>query len=317
MCRTWTVPPRDELTAAEIGDLLTGTDRLVWLDLTGGEPFVRPDIDAVFQSVAASTPTLQVLHFQTNGWATARIVETTARLARGRPELDVIVTVSIDGTSEVHDAIRGRTGAYRRAVATAGALAELPGVQVHVGTTAVPGHDQDLDTLQHALRRDLATFEPRRWHINRLQVSEHFYRNGELAGRQPEVDFPLRARIHQRGLPRSMVELMELVYLVNLEFVQRGEASGIPCQALRSTAFISPEGDVYPCHIYDRPLGNIRKTAFPDLWTSAEVARARKDIEALACGGCFSACEAYPALAGAPTHTLRQTARRLWKLRRR
>lgn len=314
MCRTWAVQPREELDASEIALLLRAMPRLAWLDLTGGEPFVRADIEDVFAAVVDATPALKVLHFQTNGWATRRIVESTAALRARRPDVDLIVTVSIDGPPALHHAIRGRDGAYPRAIATADALAELGGVQVHVGTTLMADNAQHIGALESALRRDLRSFEPRRWHLNRLQVSEHFFANGDLEDTTAKTSPEVIGQLRRRGLPRSMVELMELVYLVNLEFVRRGEPSGIPCQALRSAAFISPEGDLYPCHIYDRPLGNVRTTAFERLWASQEVARARKDIEALACGGCFSACEAYPALAGAPLATLSRTSWRLWRL---
>src|SRR5690606_23237770 len=101
---------------------------------------------------------------------------------------------------------------------------------------------------------------------------------------------------------------------VNLDAHRRGEPAGVPCQALRSTAFVSPEGDVYPCHVYDRPLGNLRELGFSAIWNAAATRTARRDIEALACGGCFTACEAYPALAGAPLRTAALTARRVAKM---
>src|SRR5207249_1941109 len=119
----------------------------------------------------------------------------------------------------------------------------------------------------------------------------------------------------RRGVPRNLVDVMELVFLINLEFYQRGEPSGVTCQALRSACFISPEGELYPCHIYDRPLGNLHERRFVELWGSREVLAARSDIEErLACGGCFTACEAYPALAGAPLQTAAQTMRRSLRL---
>ena len=107
---------------------------------------------------------------------------------------------------------------------------------------------------------------------------------------------------------------MELAFLINLEFYQRGEASGIACQSLRSTAFVSPEGELYPCHVWDRPLGNLREHSFAELWHSRRVREARGEVERLDCGGCFTPCEAYPALAGDPVATIRQTAKRSLRL---
>jgi Fe-coproporphyrin III synthase len=311
MCHTWRAPSEGELTLAEIEDLLASLPRLVWLDVTGGEPFVRGDAEAVLAAAIERPPALQVLHFQTNGWASERIVRTTAATRARRAGVELIVTVSIDGPAAVHDAIRGRAGAFERALATVRGLWPLPGVEVHVGTTITPDNAEVVEELGALLLDAVPGFHARRWHWNWAQVSRHFYGNEHLRAqpRVPPGDLLQRLR-RRRGLPRGMVELMEQLYLLHLEFVQRGEPSGIPCQALRSTVFVSPEGVLYPCHLYDRPLGSLREHDLGTLWASEPVAQARRDIEALACGGCFSACEAYPALAGAPGATVRQTARR-------
>jgi radical SAM protein with 4Fe4S-binding SPASM domain len=315
MCHTWKHTGTGALSAEEIGAVLARLHRLTWLDLTGGEPFVRPDIDAVLSAAVDRTPALRVLHFQTNGWATARIVASTRALRRRRRDMDLIVTVSIDGPEPIHDRVRGRTGSFRRAVATADALMGIADVDVHIGTTITAQTDEHVDALGQALRAALPGFSARRWHLNWAHVSDHFFGNTHV-GRwtSPPAGARIRRHLKRRGLPRSMVEAMEAAYLVNFAAVHAGEPSGVPCQALRSTVFISPEGDVYPCHLYDRPLGNVRRRDILDIWASAEVAEARGDIERLACGGCFSACEAYPALAGAPWAALRQTTRRALRL---
>ncbi len=314
MCKTWALPAPGELSADEIGDVVGAMTRLAWLDLTGGEPFVRSDIEDVFVAVVERTPALGVLHFQTNGWMRERVLACVEQVRRRRPGLDLIVTVSLDGPPSVHDAIRGRPGSFERALGTANALMEMEGVEVHIGTTVGPDNSDHLDALEGILRARLLAFIPRRWHWNALQVSRHFYGHDDAYSPKPiDRDVSL-GLLRRRGIPRGMVELMEALYLLHLEFVQRGEPSGIPCQALRSTLFLSPEGDVYPCHLYDRPLGNVRTTDLATLWHSEAVAEARRDIEALACGGCFSACEAYPAMAGAPLKTARRTAARLFRV---
>lgn len=316
MCHTWRAPGEGELTLAEIEGLLSSLPRLVWLDVTGGEPFVRRDVEALLGAAIERPPALQVLHFQTNGWATERIVQATQAVRARRAGVELIVTVSIDGPPAVHDAIRGRAGSFERALATLRGLWALPGVETHVGSTITTDNAETVEELGTILLEAVPGFHARRWHWNWAQVSRHFYGNEHLraAPRVPPQGLLGHLR-RRRGLPRSLVELMEQLYLLHLEFVQRGEPSGIPCQALRSTVFISPEGELYPCHLYDRPLGNVRQHDLATLWASGAVEQARRDIEALACGGCFSACEAYPALAGAPLATVRQTVRRaatLW-----
>lgn len=324
MCRTWEDPRRDELSVPEIADIMRQLPRLTWLDVTGGEPFLRKDAKALMLNIARTAPALTVLHFPTNGWFTKRVVETCAELIAERPEIQLIVTVSVDGPETVHDQIRGREGAFVRAMDTFAALRAMDGVDVFVGTTLTRESQPTLEALGAALRERFPDFEAREWHWNRLQISEHFFGNGDREGLAPELNpesapgrprgGAVREHVERRGPPKSLVDLMELAFLINLEFVERGESSGIPCESLRSTAFISPEGELYPCHVWDRPLGNLREHSFATLWHGDEVAQARGEVQRLACGGCFTPCEAYPALAGNPVHTLSQTAKRSLRL---
>lgn len=313
MCDTWNTQAAHELTPSEVGRVLAQMPRLRWLDVTGGEPFLRRDIGALFAAVLEATPKLSVLHFQTNGWFLDRIRDVADMITTRRPEIDLIITVSIDGPQETHDAVRGREGSFARALATFEALRQRDDCATYIGTTITPFNADQVEALGQLLRQRVAGFRDAEWHWNWLQISSHFFGKGNAAlATLPQVPTRdlLRHHLRRRGLPRNLVELMELVFLTNLEFYRRGEPSGVVCQALRSAAFISPEGGLYPCHVYDRPVGNVLEQPIEELWRSAAVLRARKDIEQLACGGCFTPCEAYPALAGSPLETIRMTATR-------
>jgi len=309
MCHTWELTPGHELSIAEIRRILGQMPHLNWLDVTGGELFLRQDAVEVLEAVC-EMPSLGVLHFPTNGWFTERVVTAATRIRARRPDLDLLITVSIDGPPALHDRIRGRSGCFERAIDTFLRLRGLEGVHTYVGTTITRDNADAIDDLQAELQRRIEGFRADEWHWNWLQISEHFFKNAHLAQERPAAGNLVRRQIRRRGVPRNPVDAMELAFLVNLEFHRRGEPTGIVCQALRSTAFISPEGDLYPCHVYDRPLGNLRERSLDELWSSPEVLAARRDIEKLACGGCFTPCEAYPALAGAPVAAVTQTGRR-------
>lgn len=310
-CRTWRVAPGHELSPDEIRATLGRMPRLLWLDVTGGEPFLRADAGEIFDAILDAAPRLRVLHFPTNGWFERRVVDVVRRSVERRSDLDVIVTVSIDGPPAVHDRLRGRAGSFERAIRTFRALRAVDGCDVYVGTTISPFNEDLLDDLGEELRARVPGFRAREWHWNWLQVSEHFFDNAHLADLPPPRRGHLvRDHLARRGLPRGLVDLMELVFLVNLDYVQRGEPAGVTCQALRSAAFLSPEGELYPCHVWKRPLGNVRDHDLRELWFAPETLEARHEAETLACGGCFTPCEAYPALAGAPIQTVRATVRR-------
>ncbi len=309
-CRTWSLPPGREMTPGEVQRLMRGMPGLVWLDLTGGEPFLRRDIREVFEAVLNATPSLAVLHFPTSGWFPGRAVG-CARLVRSRrPEVDLIVTVSLDGPRALHDTLRGRRGSYARAVETWRGLRDIPGVEVRAGTTVGPANLAALDDLRSALHQDFPGFEDRLWHLNLMEVSRHFFANqGASAFRGPGAAAAIRRALRGRWPPRSAVDLMETAYLLLALDRALGRDPGLDCHALHSGAFVAVDATLYPCHLWDRPLADLRARDFRvgEVWGSPDVLAARAEVVAGRCGGCFTPCEAYPTLAASP-------ARAAWRV---
>ena len=117
MCKTWAAHPGHELTPAELRRILGQMPRLNWLDLTGGELFLRRDAIELIEAACAA-PSLGVLHFPTNGWFGDRILKAAERVGELRPDLDLLITVSLDGPPALHDRIRGQDGSFARAMDT-------------------------------------------------------------------------------------------------------------------------------------------------------------------------------------------------------
>ena len=318
-CFSWEKPTDGEMSPEEIGRLLAGMPDLVWLDLTGGEPFSRRDIAAVVDAVLENTPSLAVLHYPTNGWFTDRVVAATERIRAQRPELDLIITVSLDGPEALHDRMRGREGAFRRALETWRALRAIPGVAVYLGSTLGPENRDAMEALRAELEERLDDFDDSVWHWNRYQVSEQFFGNAALPDDDPREDAErVRRQLARRWPFGSAVDWMEAAFLVNLQAWLDGEDLDLTCQALHGSCFVSPEGQLYPCHVWDRPLADLRERDFDlaAVWADEEVLRARDGAVEKRCGGCFTPCEAYPTLAGSPLRSIWQTARRTSKLLR-
>ena len=94
------------------------------------------------------------------------------------------------------------------------------------------------------------------------------------------------------------VSLVERAYQRRIpEYLQTGR-SPVPCAALRASVFVNPQGVVYPCSIYNRPLGGLREYGY-DLARVLgldEAARARQAVVEDRCPGCWTPCEAYQSL---------------------
>ena len=302
------------MSPSEVGRLCHSMPALTWLDLTGGEPMLRDDIVEVFTEVLAHAPALAVLHFPTNGWFAERAAACSRLVRERRPDVSLIVTVSIDGSPRLHDRLRGRDGSYDRAIATHRTLGGIEGVDVVVGTTVGPHNRDALDELRHALQRDLPDFRDQDWHWNLCQISRHYFANEDIV-RDPTRDEDLvRLHIRRRWPPTSAVQAMEMVFLVNLLAHVQGRPVGLPCQALDTTCFVSADAQLYPCHLVDQPLADLRDWNMDvgDVWRRPEVLAAREQVDRLACGGCFTPCEAYPMVVGSPVRAAVRTAARLF-----
>ena len=301
-CNIWQRQPQHELSTDEIGAFVQANPRITWVDLTGGEIFLRPDIDAVLQAAATGWKRLAILHFPTNGFLTDRIVRAAERLAVRSPAR-TIVTVSLDGDEETNDELRGIRGGFTRQIATFKALRRIRGITVVFGVTVSSYNAGSFARIFDACARHVPDLSARDVHVNIAQTSDHFYGNAATASLAPEPSAlreDLQTCRELRGRPRWPSQLLEHVFL---KYVDRFLATGrtpMPCHALRASCFVDPEGVVYPCSSYSRPIGSLRDAAMrlEPLWAAHETRRLQSQIWDGDCPQCWTACEAYQSILG-------------------
>jgi MoaA/NifB/PqqE/SkfB family radical SAM enzyme len=301
-CNIWQRKPTDELTTDEVLAFVRENPDITWADLTGGEIFLRPDIETLLDAMIDGWRQLALLHFPTNGFLTDRIVGAVRRIA-GRGPSRLIVTVSVDGNEALNDAVRGIKGGFRRQMDTFRQLRDVPGVTAVFGVTMSSHNVGRFAETFDALAGEIPSLTIDDVHLNVAQVSGHYYDNAALDGVRAEsqdVRAELRVYRDRRGLPRSAEQLLEHVYLRYLDrFLETGRTP-MPCHALRSSCFIDPWGVVYPCITYARPVGRLRDTGMrlAPLWTGTDATTVQREIWAGQCPQCWTACEAYQSILG-------------------
>ena len=317
----------NELSLDEVKKVAAANPFLQWIDFTGGEPTDRPDFVEVVQSFAAACPDLLVVHFPTNGIATKRITEHVKQLqATIQPQL--VVTVSIDGPPELNDRLRGIRNDFAHAVNTFAALRrQLGPEQVFVGMT-LHGHKAScgqstselVETTFAAVNDALVKQQeaPIDWgtfHLNIPHLSQHYY--GNAAKSEPdgfggevhraEIAAALRLAANKpKSNGASLMRAVERIYRAEaMKYLSTGKTD-ITCSALLSTAYLSEKGEVYPCTIWDQPLGNVRDSNYA-LMPIIEAARRNGTRQAVVdqkCPNCWTPCEAYPAIGASPVRAL-------------
>ena len=300
-CNIWQRKPTDELTTDEVLRFVRENPAVSWLDVTGGEIFLRDDITEIFDAIVGTWNDLFILHFPTNGFLTNQIVAQAERVAASRVP-HVVVTVSIDGDEAMNDDVRGIKGGFRRQVDTLNALRRIKGIRAVVGMTLSRHNVGHVEETFDAIRTECPGLELSDFHVNFAQVSEHYYANADdavVAPRDAAVR-DLRWYRARRRAPRTAADWVEGKFLRELErFLQSGRTP-MPCHSLRSSCFIDPWGTVFPCISYSRPLGRLRDTGMQltPIWNGDSVRTTQREIWNGDCPQCWTACEAYHTILG-------------------
>jgi radical SAM protein with 4Fe4S-binding SPASM domain len=301
-CNIWQRKPTDELTTDEVLAFVRENPNITWADLTGGEIFLRSDIDDILGAIAGGWKRLAILHFPTNGFLTDRIVQSVERIA-GRGPARLIVTVSLDGDQQTNDEIRGIKGGFKRQIDTFNALRRLPHVEVVFGVTLSAFNAGRFAETFAACARECPGLTIDDMHLNVAQVSSHYYGNSSIAQMAPsreQVDQELATYRRLRGRPRAAKHLLERAFLRYLDEYLRSGRTPMPCHALRASCFIDPWGVVYPCISYSKPVGRLRESGMrlAPIWEGAEAVQLQSEIWQGSCPQCWTACEAYQSILG-------------------
>ena len=300
-CNIWRRQPSDELTTDEVIAFVRENPNITWADLTGGEIFLRQDIDAILEAVVTGWRRLALLHFPTNGFLTDRIVASVERIAGRGPR--TIVTVSLDGDETLNDEIRGIKGGFRRQIETFKALKGIPGITTVLGVTLSSYNLGTFAQTFAACVREYPRLTMDDVHLNVAQVSGHYYGNEGQEHIRPDPE-SVRREVDQylrlRGRARSPEQLVENAYLGYLDKFLKTGRTPMPCHALRSSCFIDPWGVVFPCITYSKPIGSLRETGMrlEPIWNSLETVALQREIWNGQCPQCWTACEAYQSILG-------------------
>jgi len=300
MCSIWQRRPEGELTLDEVGRFFRTNPHFTWVNVSGGEIFLRPDAAEVLESIVQACPDLYLLDFPTHGQQTGRVVDAVERLLATRlPRL--LITVSVDGPAALHDRIRGVDGAWDKAMETFERLRALRrrGYRPFLGMTLQSENVDAFDATFEAAARRVPGLRPRDLHVNLAHVSGHYYENNGLDPLDPRRAEKALDRIRRRrGLGVHPVAVLERRYQRLAKRFLRTGRTPLPCHATSSSIFLDSTGNVYPCSIYDRRLGNLRDHDLDlrALLETARVARLRKEIRRGQCPQCWTPCEAYPTI---------------------
>lgn len=289
-----------ELTTGQIAALWRANPGLQVISLSGGEPFLREDLEEIALAAIAGLPHLQALTVNTNGWHTDRIVRFARAVAPRMPSRSrLVIAGSSDGPAEVHGRIRGSAASFEHKETTLSALRDLagslPALRVRHNVNVNPWNlDVIADYVAAVRARGEACF------VSLYAAAEH-YGHGSEDTRE--------ATVFRRELARHPELLDRLgegqdflgdrfLCLADPFFAGSGRVQPLPCFALRASVIVEHDGTVRPCLHFPVDLGRVQDHGY-DLGEIGRAPRAnalRRQIRAGTCPVCWTPNEAYVTL---------------------
>ena len=117
---------KKELSPGQWADAFKGTRALMHLTITGGEPFMRDDLDKLVIAIA-ETSGVPDISINTNGYYTEKILGVVEKILNTLSNINFTVAISLDGPPEIHDRLRNKKGASDAARNTIAGLNLLKG----------------------------------------------------------------------------------------------------------------------------------------------------------------------------------------------
>ncbi len=287
-CFYWDPPNKDpdkELRLDEIERVAAQLGPLLWLAITGGEPFLREDVPEIAQIFHEHARPRHVT-INTNGLLTDRIVQDVERAARLCPESYFHVQISLDAADDSHDRLRGTREAVPRVLETAARVGRLrdrlPNIGLGIGTayTSITAGsiEQLMDLVENQLRPDhwdisLVRGDPRDPGTKEVDEARFWQLKRDIESRL------LRGTFGYYPTPSRILALAKYIYhnRVTRSLNTPGHAV-LPCYSARLSVVLNDVGDLFACETRDWKLGNLREDGydFGAMWDGPR-ARAIRD----------------------------------------
>ena len=261
MCNIWKFQtnPNEEIDASYYEKLPAG----LRINITGGEPTLRKDIDKIFEILY---PKSRLLELSTNGYNTQKIVE----LANKYP--NILIRVSVEGLPKINDAKRGIKDGFDHALRT---MLELKKTKCkNIGFSVVISPDNYMDLLH---LYDLCVALDVELGNSAVHNSWYFHKDdnqieSEEALRQHELFVKALLTSKRRRFKDRLKDYGRAYFNRSIHRRLRGDTDEYrpPCGALKDFFFIDPWGNVTPCNgsCEEWKLGNIKEDSFENIMNS-------------------------------------------------
>ncbi|HXM20918.1 MAG TPA: radical SAM protein [Terriglobales bacterium] len=274
---------RDDLKVEEILALSEELGRIENLNLSGGEPFLRPEFAEICRFFIKNNGVEQI-YVPTNGYFTERTINALESIFEEQSLRLFVCELSIDGMPEYHNRFRGNPKSFEKLIETYDALADLqarePRLRIHSISTVTNENLDEVKQLTTYLYERFPAMDHHNLALIRGDRKNPSLQGPNLAAYQQLVQYARRVwapREEQRY--GALVEPM-LQWAKIKTATQKTQV--VPCRAGILSGVVYANGDVSFCETHP-PLGNLRQKSFRKIWFSPEADALRKSVHKKEC----------------------------------
>jgi radical SAM protein with 4Fe4S-binding SPASM domain len=306
-----------ELTIDEVDKIFRSYRGFKVVGITGGEPYLRDDLEELVETVIRTQPKLRRLFITSNGQLSQKVVDTACNIVKKikttKSEVELTHLISLDGPREVHDEIRGVKGAYDRAIKTINLLWELRKSQglPQLGTVTVcsPFNITRFDSVIQEVERlkEKYDLEPSFcvWILG--QLYKNTSKKIDVNDFREKIIYyipKIKRTVEKSG--SSLSRGRSLFYDLLAKWLENPTKQIIPCGGAKARYFLDPLGNVYPCTVFNARIGSLRDYSydFVKVFKDENRRRVRRFVANEECPICCNTCETIPAMMTYPVHVL-------------
>lgn len=255
-------------------------NNLIWLDISGGEPFLREDLPEI-----CSLFNTGLISISTNGQNPQRIFGIVKSIRRRLEDsVELSIAISIDGFQKTNDYIRGENS-FSNAIKTINILKKIEGIKVKVNTVLCEQNYNEVIEFMKFIKTLNSDFHsiillrgmPRDSKFKPPKLKELVSIKKDIFKIWDTYDYGIKNTL----ITQVLRNYQKLSFETSLKIIEKKEQ--IPkCLAGIKHLVVRPNGDVSFCEMLNN-IGNIKHSELNKILNSKKALIQKSRIKASAC----------------------------------
>tara|TARA_B100000427_G_scaffold159346_1_gene132387 strand:- start:368 stop:1396 length:1029 start_codon:yes stop_codon:yes gene_type:complete len=268
---------KKDMSLEDYEEVSKNFNNLFWLDVAGGEPFLRKDLYKIINLFKK-----QIVTIPTNGWLESNILSQIPMI--NTKDCELVINLSLDGLEKTHNIVRKNNDSWEKVWSTFEKLKKIKNIKTRFITVIHNDNYDEIIPLMKIIKKNNADFhsvillrgDPLDDHINLPSIDK-------LNALAPKIfDILEEYNYGQEGkLSYFLKNYHRYLWKASIQTLEK-KTQVVPCLAGKSSMVIWGEGNISSCEMLPS-FGNIKKKSIPDLMKSKEYLSQVKSIKNKEC----------------------------------